>query len=301
MKFSAVLVNYAGSWDMVSACLKSLERDAAATPGVELEAIVVDNDDRPARPQELPAGAVVIGAERNLGFARAVNRGIVASTGEVIVLVNPDSLVKSGFFRYFRELFSGDASVGIAGPRILDADGTVQLSARREISLVSGLLGRTSLLTRLFPKSRLVREQFPTDRPDGSPSEVDWVSGACLLVRREALKAAGLLDERFFMYFEDADLCRRVREKGYRVLYAPAVRVVHDAGGSTPSKPLATLRLHRSAFLYHRKHGSPGPLGLATVLVALGLLARTAAKLAAYALSRLRKENRNGGRTSGPD
>ena len=113
-----------------------------------------------------------------------------------------------------------------------------------------------------------------------APAAVDWVSGACMVLRREALGKSGAFDERFFMYFEDADLCRRVRETGWRVYYLPEVEVVHQTGGSSRSKPKAVWMLHKSAFIYHRKHGAHGPLGLYSGAVLLGLAARALVKLA---------------------
>ena len=146
--------------------------------------------------------------------------------------------------------------------------------------MVSGLLGRTSLLTRLFPSSTLVKKQFPAVTELTGPSAVDWVSGACMVVRRRALEQIGPLDERFFMYFEDADLCRRVREARWSVYYLPDIQVTHQVGGSTRSRPRAIWDLHKSAFLYHRKHGAHGPLNLYSLLVVLGLSMRALAKLA---------------------
>ncbi len=175
--------------------------------------------------------------------------------------------------------FAEHPRTGIAGPKILDPDGSVQLSARRELSMVSGLLGRTSLLTRLLPRSAFVKKHFPAvTRPTG-PTPVDWVSGACMIVRRRVLEEVGLLDERYFMYFEDADLCRRARDAGWSVYYLPETAVTHRAGSSTRSRPLAIWRLHKSAFLYHRKHGAHGPLGLYSLLVLVGLGGRALAKL----------------------
>ncbi|WP_162924356.1 glycosyltransferase family 2 protein [Rubrobacter indicoceani] len=283
MKYSFVLVNYAGSWDLISACLASVVR-AARHSGADYEAIVVNND--PPGDEATPNGASVIEAGRNVGFARAVNLGVRATRGDVIVLVNPDSVVGEDFFTSVSDLLAQSPQVGVVGPRILDTDGAVQLSARRELSLVSGLFGRTSLLTRLLPESRFVKRHFPVAAEEGAPLRVDWVSGACLLVRREVLERVGLLDERFFMYFEDADLCRRARAAGYEVRYLPQTAVVHDAGGSTGSRPLAILRLHRSAFLYHRKHGPHGPFGLVSGLVLAGLAVRAAAGILACGLRR---------------
>jgi N-acetylglucosaminyl-diphospho-decaprenol L-rhamnosyltransferase len=193
--------------------------------------------------------------------------------------VNPDALVEQNFFRRVEDFFEENPGAGAVGPRVLDADGRVQLSARRELSMVSGLLGRTSLLTRLFPSSTLVKKQFPAVTELTGPTAVDWVSGACMIVRRSALEEVGPLDERFFMYFEDADLCRSVREAGWSVYYLPEIEVTHQAGGGTRSRPHAIWRLHKSAFLYHRKHGAHGPFNLYSLLVLLGLSVRALAKL----------------------
>jgi N-acetylglucosaminyl-diphospho-decaprenol L-rhamnosyltransferase len=272
MKFSVVIVNYA-SWPLTLRCVKSLY----ATGYEGFEVVIVDNDT--PEPPELPHPARVIHNEQNLGFARACNQGISASEGDLVVLINPDALVEKDFFRRLEAFFEESPAVGVAGPRVLDADGRVQLTARRELSMISGLLGRTSLLTRLFPSSTLVKKQFPAVTELTGPTAVDWVSGACMVVRRRALDEVGLLDERFFMYFEDADLCRRVREAGWFVYYLPGIEVTHQAGGSTRSRPRAVWRLHKSAFLYHRKHGAHGPLNLYSLLVLLGLSARALAKL----------------------
>jgi N-acetylglucosaminyl-diphospho-decaprenol L-rhamnosyltransferase len=282
VKFSVVIVNYA-SWPLTVRCVESLY----ATGYEDLEVVVVDND--LVEPPELPPGVRLIRNPENLGFARASNRGIASTSGDLAVLANPDSLVEKRFFEKAAAFFEENPSVGIAGPRVLDEDGKLQLSARREISLVSGLLGRTSLLTRLFPKSSLVKSQFPAVTSLEAPTNVDWVSGACMILRRRAVEQVGAFDERFFMYFEDADLCRRAREAGWSVFYLPHVEVVHKAGGSSRSKPRAIWLLHKSAFLYHRKHGPHGPLNLYSAAVLLGLAARALVKLAASTPDHIRK------------
>jgi N-acetylglucosaminyl-diphospho-decaprenol L-rhamnosyltransferase len=274
VKFSVVIVNYA-SWPLTVQCIESLY----ATGYEDFEVVVVDNDE-PA-PPEIPYPVRLIRNKDNLGFARACNQGIAASTGDLLVLINPDSVVEESFFERVQEFFEDNPSVGIVGPRIVYSDGRLQLTARRELSVVSGLLGRTSLLTRLFPKSSLVKSQFPAVTELSGPTVVDWVAGACMVVRRRTLDEVGLLDERFFMYFEDADLCRRIREAEWSVYYLPKVKVVHHAGGSSRSRPRAIWDLHRSAFLYHRKHGAHGPLNLYSLLVLLGLSGRALVKLGA--------------------
>jgi GT2 family glycosyltransferase len=217
----------------------------------------------------------------NAGFARACNQGITASHGDGVVLINPDTLVEGDFFDTLEKFLSDNPKAGIAGPRIVDGCGVLQLSARREMSFLSGILGRTSFLTRLFPESAVVKRMFPATDGFSGPTKVDWVSGACMAVRRETLEAVDGLDERFFMYFEDTDLCRRSREAGWHVYYLPQVEVLHLTGASSRSKLRAIWLLHKSAFLYHRKHGRHGPLGLYDVMVFLGLCARGLVKLVA--------------------
>jgi len=272
MKFSVLIVNYA-SWSLTLRCIEALY----ATGYEDFETIVVDNDSE--EPPELPSSVRLIRNRENVGFARAHNRGTAASTGDLIVLINPDTVVERNFFRSLEEFFEKHPEVGVAGPRILDSERALQLSARRDISALSGFLGRTSLLTRLFPKSSLVKSQFPAVTDQSHPSSVAWVSGACMVIRRDALREIGSLDERFFMYFEDADLCRRARAAGWLVYYLPHIEIIHQTGASSHSKPRAIWILHKSAFLYHRKHGAHGPLNVFSAVVLAGLTVRALAKL----------------------
>ena len=275
MKFSVIIVNY-HSWPLTLACVASLR----ATGREDVEILVVDNDADVV--PDLPDDVSLVRSGENLGLTKAWNRAIPKTAGDLVVLLNPDTVVGEDFFEV-------EPSAGVAGPRILDADGELQLSARKEISFLSALLGRTSILTRLFPKSPLVRNQFPALGGHSRPTQVDWVSGACMVVRRETLEAISPLDERFFLYFEDTDLCRRARETGWRVFYLPDVEVLHQTGGSSRSKPRAIWLLHKSAFLYHRKHGPHGPLNLYSAVVLLGLAARALVKLAASEKDRVLK------------
>jgi GT2 family glycosyltransferase len=288
VKFSVVVVNYA-SWPLTLRCLESLRE----TGREDFEVVVVDND-RP-EPPDLPGPTRLIRNPCNVGLAKAWNQGVAATAGEYVVLINPDTVVGRDFFGQVEAFFAEHPAAGVAGPRILDDDGTLQLSARKEVSMISGLFGRTSLLTRLFPKSSWVKNQFPAVEGTSRPARVDWVSGACMIVWRRVMEEIGPADERFFMYFEDADLCRRAREAGWSVYYLPEVEVVHRAGGSSRSRPRAIWRLHKSAFLYHRKHGTHGPLNLYSLVTLAGLTARALAKLlAASLLDLLGREDRPG-------
>ena len=267
MRFSVVIVTY-DSWPHTLRCVGSLR----GTGYESFEIVVVDNGRE--KPPELPAFVHMIQNPENVGFARACNQGIAASDGDCVVLINPDTLVEKDFFEVLEDFLESNPEAGILGPRIVDGYGDLQLSARREVSFVSGLLGRTSFLTRLFPRSAAVKGMFPAAGDLSGPAAVDWVSGACMAVRRKTLEKISGLDERFFMYFEDADLCRRSREAGWPVYYLPQLEVLHLTGASSRSKPRAIWLLHKSAFLYHRKYGPHGPLGLYSAFVLLGLCAR---------------------------
>ena len=273
MKFSVITVNYR-SWPYTLRCIDSLY----GTGYEDFEVVVVDNDQAP--PPKMPHPVRLIRNRENVGFAKACNQGISASDGGCVVFLNPDTLVERGFFEGLQRFFEGNPEVAVAGPRIVEADGRLQLTARKELNFASGLLGRTSLLTRLFPKSPLVRHLFPAAKEPTGPTEVDWISGACMAIRRRALEEIGPMDERFFMYFEDADLCRRAREAGWLVYYLPQIEVFHHSGASSHARSRAIWNLHKSAFLYHRKHGPHGPFGLYSLLTLGGLTSRALMRLA---------------------
>ena len=279
MKFSAVLVNYQ-SWPYTLRCIDSLYE----TGYEDFEVVVVDNDQVPV--PEISYPVRLIRNPENVGFARACNQGMTASDGEYVALINNDTLLEEDFFESLDRFFDENPRAGVAGTRVVDDEGKLQLTARKELNFISGLLGRTSLLTRLFPKNPLMKRLFPAAEKLTGPTMVDWVSGTCMIIRRQTLEEIGLLDERFFMYFEDADLCRRAREAGWLVYYLPQVEVLHHSAASTRGKPRYIWYFHKSAFLYHRKYGLHGPLGLYSLLVLLGLSWRAFIKLGALLIGK---------------
>ncbi len=274
MKFSAVTVNYR-SWPYTLRCIDSLY----ATGYGDFEVVVVDNDQE--APPEIPHPVRLIRNPQNVGFARACNQGMEVSRGENVLFINPDTVVEGGFFESLEGFLDENPRAGVVGPKIVGFEGEVQLTARKELSFLSGILGRTSLLTRLFPKNPLVKRLFPAAEKLTGPTAVDWIAGTCMAVRRSTLEEIGGMDERFFMYFEDADLCRRARETGWLVYYLPQIEVSHHSGASSGDRSRAIWNLHKSAFLYHRKYGPHGPLGLYSLLTLAGLTARALVKLAA--------------------
>jgi GT2 family glycosyltransferase len=165
----------------------------------------------------------------------------------------------------------------IVGPRILDPDGAVQGSARGDPDILTGLFGRTGALRALFPSLGVATRNVVTDGvAKGAPSMVvDWVSGACMLVRRAAFESVGGFDERYFMYWEDADLCRRLRVRGHEVRYAPRATAVHRVGHSSKTARASSIRaFHASAYLYYTTHVASWTLSPKRPLARLVLSAR---------------------------
>ncbi len=232
--------------------------------------------------------------EMNQGFARAVNRVMNATHAPYIMLMNPDTWLVSPIMERMCAFMEAHRRVGIIGPRILNEDGSLQGSARAFPDFSTAFFGRSSLWTRLAPDNRLSRRNVLDRRlcDGGSFSPVDWVSGACMFVRRDAVRDVGGLDERFFLYWEDADWCRRMWSHGWQVVYWPEVAVVHVGGVSSSQDSFGSLlAFHRSALRYHLKHRSrkwawsDGLVGCFLGLRLLGLMGarvfRTALRLPA--------------------
>jgi GT2 family glycosyltransferase len=241
MVLSIIIVSFNARADL-ERCLESLR---AAPPAVAHEIIVVDNgstDGSVDAARRFP-GVRVIEAGANLGFARANNIGIRESTGVNLLLLNSDTVVSSGSIDRLLDELDRDSSVAVVGPRMVDGDGRAELSFGRMIGPFNEL--RQKRLARSAAVEQLTRRrQYP-----------DWVSGACLLVRRMDAAAAGGLDERFFMYTEDVDFCAAVRALGRRILFTPDVEVVHLRGRSAASAPAATRdHYRRSQIAFYEKH-----------------------------------------------
>lgn len=227
-----IIINY-NSTDYLLGCLRSIYDSLQELPA---KVIVQDNhsEDGVDRVKVEFRQVILSRNSYNMGFAKAINNALKQSDSPFIVLLNPDTYVMNGFFDPIIHYMEKNPDVGILGPKILNHDGSVQGSARTFPTPLTGLFGRSSLISRFFPNNPFTRANILTTRSDGkTPMEVDWVSGACMVVRRKALDDVGLLDERFFMYWEDADWCRRMWRKGGKVVYFPQASVVHYVGVSS--------------------------------------------------------------------
>lgn len=276
MDLSIVIVHYR-SPDQLFTCLDSLAADAA---GFAAETVVVDNESVNGTPAAIRARAPhvqVIANPDNRGYARAVNQGIRATRGEFVLVLNPDCEVRRGALPALIGFLRARPEVAVAGPKILNPDGSLEYSARSFPDHLTFLFNRYSLLTRLFPRNRFSRRYLLTDWDHATVRAVDWLSGACLLVRRAAIDRVGPMDEAFFMFNEDVDWCRRMRLAGYEVCYVPDAVVMHHVGASrrkVGSRVIVARHLGMIHY-FHKHHPTHPALSLAAdtaILLRAGLM-----------------------------
>ena len=274
---AVIIVNFNTGADAI-ACAAAAATDLASVPH---ELIVVDNasaDDSVQR-LRLAAGIRLIANQTNRGFGAAINQAARTTDAALLWILNPDCRVEPGTFATLLRTLDAHSDCAIAAPQLLNADGTVQASARGEPDAWTGVFGRHSILTRFFPNAGAARRNLPAADLVASGVEsapVDWVMGAAMLVRRQPFDRVGGFDERYFLYWEDADLCRRLRDTGWTTRFVTGARVRHPGGASArTASRLATRAFHDSAYRYYATHVVRSPLHPARwfAKVALGIRA----------------------------
>ena len=254
-KLSVVILNH-NSGTMLRDCLDSLFADELPF-GVEV--IVPDNastdDSVDLAEARWGERLNVIRNRDNRGFAWGNNIGIAHSRGEYVCLLNPDTIIRRGCFRRLVEFLDGHPRVGFVGPRVLNRDGSLQLSCRRSVPSPFDAVARALLLSKLFPRShRLARYNVTWLDPEVS-QQVEASAGSCMVARRAMLEQIGLLDETFFIYCEDVDWFLRAKKAGWETWYvAPAVIEHHNAYSSSFRRHRAVADFHRSMAYFYRKH-----------------------------------------------
>jgi GT2 family glycosyltransferase len=259
---SIVIVSW-NTRELLARCLASLDaqpfdvrrasvQDGRACPPAEV--IVVDNasDDGSAVlvRQRFPWVRLIPNAS-NVGFAVACNQAMRLAGGRYVVLLNPDAEVEPNALTTLLAFMEAHPEAGATGPMLVDAGGAAQTSCSPAPTL-GRELWRLFHLDAVWPRASYRMHAWPSDRP----REVDVAQGACLMLRRAALDQVGLLDEQFFIYSEEVDLCQRLRRQGWRVYWVPSARVLHHGGQSTRQVAAAMfLRLYHGKVLYFRKHG----------------------------------------------
>ncbi len=289
---SIVIVNW-NVRDLLQRCLESVHRAESdsggkvlvrahrgsdtggrSDAGLALQVIVVDNASNDDSAQmvrdDFPDVQLVIN-QTNRGFPAANNQGIAVADGRYVMLLNPDTEIVGHALTELVDFADRHRDVGMIGPQLLNPDGSVQSSRRRLPTLTTAFLESTwlqpaiedlqpstllSLLT--APLRRALERYYVSDRPDDAIQDVDWITGAAMLARHEAIDEVGLMDEDFFMYSEELDWCRRFREAGWRVVYLPTAQIVHHVGKSS-EQVVAARHIHfqtSKVRYFHKYHGA---------------------------------------------
>lgn len=299
MDLSIVIVNWNVA-ELLRECLRSLlagarpsaEGDGPLTlGGLAAEIIVVDNassDHSVALVRSEFPMVRLLPSDRNLGYTGGNNLGLAHARGRHVLILNPDTRVVGDAIATLVAYLDAHPEVALVGPRLVYPDGSAQPSRRRFPTLAMALMEST-LLEQWFPRNRWARAYRMEDVPDDAARYVDWVNGACMLVRREAIEQVGALDEGYFMYSEELDWCRRMAGAGWRVAHEPAATVIHHEGRS--SEQVAATRqvyFESSKVRYFRKHHGALTANLLRAALLGTYVVRLAVEGAKYALGHRR-------------
>lgn len=256
MDLSVVIVNW-NVRDLLRRCLQSIFNN---TTGISFEVFVMDNASADGSVEmvrsEFPSVSVIAN-NGNFGFARANNLAMQKSRGDFVLLLNPDTEMVGNSLGHLVGLARAHPDAGVVGCRFLNPDGTIQPSVRR----LPRLLDHIMILLKLhhvFPNIRPIRRYLAADHDEAREQNVEQVSGTFMCVSRAVIRTVGLLDERFFIWYEDVDYCRRVVAAGFKVLYTPEISIINH-GGKSFEQVVALKKqrmMNRSMAQYFRKHHS---------------------------------------------
>jgi N-acetylglucosaminyl-diphospho-decaprenol L-rhamnosyltransferase len=256
------------SWnvrDLLRRCLQSVVAEVQPGPddgvfqigGWQVEILVIDNastDGSSEMVRDQFPQAHLIANEENRGFTAANNQGLARSQGRYLLLLNPDTEIVGDALAAMIGYSQANSEVGALGPRLLNPDGSAQ-SSRRRFPTFSTALVESTVVQEWWNDNRILRRYYMADTPDDAIQPVDWVVGACLLVRRRAYEQVGGLDEGYFMYSEELDWCRRIKAAGWEVVYLPTAAVIHHEGKSSEQvAPARHIYFQSSKVRYFRKH-----------------------------------------------
>jgi len=272
----SVVIAAWNSWRFLEHCLKSLVRNNS----VRREIIVVDNashDETPARIKEHYPECQLLENNRNVGHVSAVNQGIKQAQSDYIMILDADTVLPAAALSQIVEFMSANSTASIVAPRLVNADGTIQETARSFPRFLNAVFGRQSYLTRIFPNNRFVQDYLMRKYRDQQEHfEVHWVSSGCMVFRKELVERIGLWDTNYRGYWVDADWCMRAKQAGLRIFCLPSVRVIHHEQHRPGRKkePFRIIHFHRGVYRFFRKHYSAGFLDPRLALVFLFLILR---------------------------
>ena len=251
---SIIIVNY-NVKEFLQNLIHSIEK---ATKNLSSEIIVIDNASTDGSIELLKSkfpSIKLIENKTNLGFGKANNIGIQVSKGKYIVMINPDAIVSEDTFIKMINFFEENSEAGLATPKILNPDGSLQLGCRRSFPGPWTSFCRVTGLSGLFPKSKIFARYNLTYLPENQTFEVDAISGSFMIMKREVYEKVGGFDEQFFMYGEDLDLCYRIQKAGYKVFYVHTAQAIHYKGESTKRSDIDEVRIFYDAMrVFVKKH-----------------------------------------------
>jgi len=268
---SIIIVNY-NTRKLLKGCLESIFQKIE---DINLEVLVIDNasSDKSLEiaKEELLKTKVLINRE-NVGFAGANNQGIKEAKGKYILLLNPDTIILDENLEKLIEFMDSHSEAGACGPLVLNSDGTMQKQCKRGFPIFWTSFSYYSGLWKLFPKNKWWRRKFGSyfllDKPEDKICEIDCLSGAAMMFRKEIVDKIGLLNEEYVMYWEDVEWCFRIKKAGWKIYYIPLARIMHY-GGVSGSQVHASRNLwyfHRGAYLFYNQYLAPDNFSLVNFL-----------------------------------
>ena len=289
MDLSVIILN----WNARNYLEKSLASLVCVPQYLDMEVFLVDNDsedDSVGMVREKFPTVTVIANRENRGFGAGNNLAVPQTSGRYVLFLNPDTVVTDGALAGLVAFADANPDIGVLGPKLLNGDSSLQYSCRRFPNLATGFF-RNTPLGRLLPKNKFASDYLMKEFDHLAPIDVDWVSGAALLMRRELIDQIGAFDEDFFMYCEDVDVCWRAGKavgpngKNWRVTYFPDSVIYHLIGKSSDLVPTRmTYEFHRSQYLFYKKHyAASTPLPLRP-LIPVGIGLRAVGQLFRYRL-----------------
>ena len=263
MKLSIVIVSW-NTRELLRSCLTSVKSeidDPINRLQGQAEVFLVDNDSKDGSAEMVAADfdwVTLIANKDNLGFAKANNQAISICSGDLILLLNPDTEVQPGALRVLIDFLEGREKAGIVAPQLLNTDGSIQRSCRA-FPTFNGMVFELMGLSKIFPEQPRFREYKMLDWNHDDEREVDQPEGACLMVKRAVIDQVGILDEGFWMLFEEVDWCYRIKQSGWQIWFTPTAKVIHHYGQSIKQvKAKMILSSHRGLYRFWKKHYRQG-------------------------------------------
>jgi N-acetylglucosaminyl-diphospho-decaprenol L-rhamnosyltransferase len=289
VELSVLIVSW-NTRELLRQCLSEILKETA---GIQAEIFLVDNASADGSAEMVRAdfpNVHLIANDTNRGFAAANNQALAKSTGEFILLLNPDTEVKPGAIKTLIDFAKAHPKAGIVAPQLLNSDDTIQRSCR-EFPTFAGMLFELMGLSRLFPNDKRFGAYKMLDFNHTTEREVDQPEGACLLLPRQVIEKVGSLDEGYFMLFEEVDWCYRIKQAGWQIWFTPAAQVVHHYGQSIKQVKVRMIMCsHRGLYRFWSKHycGAMWPF---KPFVYSGLMALAGYRIARYKLASLLNRN----------